>query len=45
MDDEVRGLMICEMAEETSCNKMYVFKELGPNKVEIPKYREICPTG
>jgi hypothetical protein len=26
MDEEVRGLMICEMAEETACNKMYVIK-------------------
>lgn len=26
MDDEIRGLMISEMAEETTCNKMYVMK-------------------
>lgn len=29
MDEEVRGLMICEMAEETACNKMYVIKQYG----------------
>lgn len=26
MDEEVRGLMLCEMSEDTACNKMYVIK-------------------
>lgn len=30
--------MLCEMAEETTCNKMYVFKEMGMEKMDIKKY-------
>lgn len=29
MDDEARGLLLCELAEFTSVNKIYVFKEMG----------------
>lgn len=32
MDEEIRGLMLSEMPEETSCNKMYVIKEIGDSK-------------
>ena len=37
MDEEVRGLMLCEMSEETACNKMYVIKEIGDSKYNIPE--------
>lgn len=37
MDEEVRGLMLCEMSEDTACNKMYVIKEIGDCKYQIPK--------
>ena len=36
MDEEVRGLMLCEMSEETACNKMYVIKEVGDSKYNYP---------
>ena len=33
--------MLCEMAEETTCNKMYVFKEVGVNKLAVPELQKL----
>ena len=37
MDEEIRGLMISQLTEETACQKIYVFKELGFDKTVLLK--------